>query len=392
MKFKPSRVAAIVKKDLKKTIREPATLFLIILFPLMLTLSFAVSFGAVGSKEQATYSVGVLDLTPDSDQSSKAWSEKFVANLSEINAVKVARFANNRTAQDALSNGNIQCLVIIPENFGDSCESFVENPTNSSNWTTCKLQLCLDKGSMVAVDVIPPLVQQALVNTLVPEQQQAALPVGIGSEASVDAKKRSMFDYAAPGLFAFGALYFIMTVSQSFSVDREAGLLRRIGTTPVSSAEFMSAQVVSNMLLAVVQMIVIFASAFAVGYSPEADIYGIAMAGLIVAIFSLCCVGLGLITATIAKSPGAATGLSFIFLMPMMFLGTFVSSMMPTTFSETAGKIMPSYYVTDAITNLFLRGVSPTSALVLTDIAVVSASSIAVLIVGIFLFDRYGNR
>jgi len=55
------RVLPLVKKDLKKMIREPATLFLIILFPVILTLAFGASFGAIGGSQSTTYQIGVVN-------------------------------------------------------------------------------------------------------------------------------------------------------------------------------------------------------------------------------------------------------------------------------------------------------------------------------------------
>ena len=52
---------------------------------------------------------------------------------------------------------------------------------------------------------------------------------------------------------------------------------------------------------------------------------------------------------------------------------------------------MPSYYVTDALTSLFLRGAPVSSPTILLDIAVVSAVSITTLLVGILLFRKYGK-
>jgi outer membrane cobalamin receptor len=54
-----------------------------------------------------------------------------------------------------------------------------------------------------------------------------------------------------------------------------------------------------------------------------------------------------------------------------------------------AGKFVPSYYVTDALTSLFLRGASVTSPVVLLDLAAVSASCVGILAVGIILYDKY---
>jgi ABC-type multidrug transport system permease subunit len=246
---------------------------------------------------------------------------------------------------------------------------------------------------MVATQAIPPLVSQALTETLVgSEAQSASLPVDIGNPSFVSSESDSIFDYMAPGIFAFGAIFLILTVAESLSFDREEGLLRRINTTPLTSSEFMSSQTISNMVMALIQVSVIFIMAFVVGYSPDTGVAGIAMAFIIVLVFALCCIGFGLIAATLAKSAGAATGISFIFIMPMMFLGTFVTASAPSATTEVVGKAVPSYYVTDALTNLFLRGASPTSSVVITDLVIVSIFSAIVLIIGIVLFKKFGNK
>ena len=111
---------------------------------------------------------------------------------------------------------------------------------------------------------------------------------------------------------------------------------------------------------------------------------------LIASIFSVCNVGFGLIAATLARSAGGATGISIIYLLPQMFLGTYVGMALSTS-AQTMGKFVPSFYVTDALNSLFTRGAAPASATVLTDLGVVSISSLFILIAGISLFRRFGR-
>jgi len=383
------RVMAVVKKDLRKMVREPALLFLIVLFPMMLTLVFGISMGGVGGDTTQTYILGVVN--HDTGPSS-SWSTRFIENLSANPMLSVQSYADDSSAETALSQGKMSALVTVPDNFDESCDSFQTNPGDPSLWVRATLNVSVDKGSMVATQAIPPLIQQALVTTLSGQQSSMSLPVSLGTASMVNAEKRSTFFYMVPGVFAYGTIFIIMTVGQSFTMEREEGLLRRMNTTPLTSSEFMTAQVMSNMVMAVIQVVVVFATAFAIGYRPETGVAGIAMAFLIVSVFSLCCVGLGLITATVAKSAGAATGLAFVFIMPMMFFGTFVTAAAPNPVSSEIGKFMPSQYVTDALTSLFSRGAPVMSQSVVIDLAVVLACSIVVLIVGMILFRKYGNR
>lgn len=130
--------------------------------------------------------------------------------------------------------------------------------------------------------------------------------------------------------------------------------------------------------------------AYAVGYRPNVSIASFAIAFIIVLVFSLCNVGFGLVTVTVAKSSGVATGLAFVFIMPQMFFGTFVGIAL-SLIAQTAGKFVPSYYVTDALTSLFLRGAPISSSVVLIDLLVVSVTSVTVLLIGILLFKKHGK-
>ncbi|HMD78781.1 MAG TPA: hypothetical protein VKF39_02235, partial [Nitrososphaerales archaeon] len=122
-----------------------------------------------------------------------------------------------------------------------------------------------------------------------------------------------------------------------------------------------------------------------------ADMAGLIVGFLVITVFALCNIGFGLITAAIARSAGAATGISFAFLMPQLFLGTFVGTALSST-ASAAGRFLPAYYVTDALTSLWTRGAPALSQAVLTDVAFVFVSSVVILFVGVQVFKRFGNR
>jgi len=196
------------------------------------------------------------------------------------------------------------------------------------------------------------------------------------------------FNAMAPGLFAYACIFIIMTVSQSFTELREHGLLRRLNATPMTSGDFIGSKIISNIIIAMLQVLVVFLLALPFGFSPNTNIGGLLLAFLLMAIFSLSSVGLGLITATIAKSSGTATGLSFIFILPQMFFGTFLPI---TSTTRVIARVIPSYYATDAISSIF-NGDSLLTNNILIDFAFVSIVSIAIIIIGIQLFKKYGNK
>jgi ABC-2 type transport system permease protein len=239
---------------------------------------------------------------------------------------------------------------------------------------------------MIATSSIPPLISHILITTIYGESTSSvALPISLDSPALVVAQSFSNFDYMAPGLFAFAPIFMTMTVAQALTVDRENGLLKRLSTTPMSSSEYMLGKTFSNLVLGLIQGVLIFTSTYVIGYRPATTPEGIGLAFLFVSLFILACVGFGLITAVLAKSAHVATGIAFIFIMPQMFFGTF----MPLGgVTEVLSKFTPSYYVTHALTTLFLRGASITTMSLWLDLLVVVGVSIGVLVIGSVLFRR----
>jgi ABC-2 type transport system permease protein len=123
-----------------------------------------------------------------------------------------------------------------------------------------------------------------------------------------------------PGLIVYAVIFVIMTIAQFFSTERQEGLLKRLKTTPMTSGEFMGSQIITHMLISFLQVIIVFTLAFLLGFRPDSGIQGILLALPVTAIFSLSSVGLGLITATVSKTPEAATGISFVFILLKCFL------------------------------------------------------------------------
>jgi ABC-type Na+ efflux pump permease subunit len=382
--MKLQRVAALTKKELKKTVREPAVLFMIFLFPIVFVFAFGASFGGVGGG-QPVYQIGVVSM--DQGTSVNA-SQILLTAMSDTQILNVQTYIDNKSAQTDLSQGNIQAVMVIPSDFSLSFASYQAAPKDPNAWMNATISLYLDKGSLVATQAVPPIMRQVLTSLAGQNAQAPSSPFSLETASLVEVQAPSALDFIAPGMFTFASIFLIMMVAQSFAQDRENGMMKRIRITPTTPTEFMTSQVLSYMVIALVQAALVFVMVYLMGFKPDVGIPVYAFAFLLVLVFSLSNVGFGLITATIAKSPGAATGISFLFVLPQLFLGTFVGASLSSA-AQVAGKFVPSYYVTDALTSLFLRGAAFTSLTVLLDFATVSVSCVAILAVGIILYDKY---
>ena len=197
----------------------------------------------------------------------------------------------------------------------------------------------------------------------------------------------SQFDLMTPGLFAYACIFIIMIVAQTFTDDREHGLLKRINLTPTTSSEFMASHIISNTILSIIQVAIVAVCSIIIGFRTEGSIFGFALAFIFMVMLSICSVGFGLICSTIAKSSGTATALSFIFILPQMFFGTFIPL---TDVTRVIAYFLPSYYATESLSIIFLEGTVLTDLTIWLNLGILSVIAILIVIIGIIIFKRYG--
>ena len=372
------RVSALMVKELKRTIREPANLFMVIVFPLLLTIAFGASFGAIGGGE-TKYSVAVVN------QDAGPAGAAFTSVLTHIEVLSIQNYTDPAAAQSDLKQGRLKAVLTIPTDFTDSIQSYTQSPALPSKWHNTTLGLSIDEGSMVASAAIPSIIQQSL-TTVTQVTNKVDTPITIGAPTLVEAQRISQFSYMAPGLFGYAAVFLIMLVAQALTTEREQGILRRISVTPTTVGDIFAGHIVANIILGAVQVALVFAASYMMGFRPLGGVAGVAIAFAAVLALTVTSVGLGLITAAFARNSGAATGISFVFILPLMFLGTFVPA------PEYISRFVPTWYVTDALTSIFLRGAPVTSPTIINDLLTVTGASTAIIIVGVLTFRRFGKN
>jgi ABC-2 type transport system permease protein len=129
------------------------------------------------------------------------------------------------------------------------------------------------------------------------------------------------FEYLLPGVMGYAVIYMGMMVALALVEYRQSGLLDRVEATPVTTSTYLGSQIIANMIIATFQGLIVLLVARLLGYVPLGGVVGLLLAALFLAILAISAVGLGLITAAVAKNSGAAGGISVIFIVPMMMFG-----------------------------------------------------------------------
>jgi ABC-type multidrug transport system permease subunit len=143
------------------------------------------------------------------------------------------------------------------------------------------------------------------------------------------------------------------------------------------------------MLSAVFQGLMVLLVARLLGYVPLGGLVGVLLTCLFLALLAVSAVGLGLITAAVAKNSGAAGGLAVIFIVPMMMFGGLLVVFNETT--RNIARFMPNFYVSDSLSVIFHTG-SVSDLVIWQNMLILTIISAVLLVAGIQLFSRVRNR
>jgi ABC-2 type transport system permease protein len=193
------------------------------------------------------------------------------------------------------------------------------------------------------------------------------------------------FQYLLPGTMGYAIIYMGMMVALALSEYRDSGLLKRLQTTPTSPYEYLGSLLLAYTVIAVFQALIVLLVARLTGYQPLGGLVGLLLASVFLALLAITAVGLGLLTASIAKSSGAASGLAVIYIIPMMMFGALLAVFNDTT--RLIAKFTPNYYVSDSLSIIFQQVIVSSSA-VWQNLLTLAAISLVVVIAGMQIFKR----
>jgi ABC-2 type transport system permease protein len=197
------------------------------------------------------------------------------------------------------------------------------------------------------------------------------------------------FEYLLPGVMGYAIIYMGMMVALALVDYRQLGLLKRVQVTPVTASEYLGSLIIANMVIAVFQGLIVLLVARLLGYEPLGGLAGLLLATLFLALLAVTAVGLGLITAAVAKESGAASGIAMIFIVPMMIFGTLLAVFSDMT--RNIAHFMPNYYVSDSLSVIFHTG-SVSDSVIWRNLLILAIISVVVVGAGMMIFKRTAYR
>ncbi len=352
----------IGKRNLKELYRDPVALGFLLGMPVAFILIFSFAFGG-----QATspVSIGVVD--EDQSQISAA----FVGCLESIPALEVASpvYNSQSEAEEELNTGGLSIYLLIPHGFGEAVERH----------QTIDLVLAYNQADPMLPQRVMPIVREASLGFL-----DIPLPLSIELAQKETEIKDEYINWLVPGMAVYGLMILMPSVGGIMVRDRTRGFLSRLMTTPARPSDFIFGYTLPFIPVIIISIAIYLGVGILMGLSIIGN-FGLAF--LILLIIGICCMGIGMILGTLAKTEDQATGIPWIFIVPgaMVSGAWFPAEQMPSVIKGIAGAL-PFLHAIDASRDVITKGASLTG--ILPDLYWLVGWTVALFAIGIVVFRR----
>ena len=216
------------------------------------------------------------------------------------------------------------------------------------------------------------------------EKVMLATLAGVLEKQTVTGKEIRYVDWVIPGILSmnimFSALFGVGYVIVRY---RKNGMLKRLKATPVTAYEYLSAQIVSRLILIMIVTVFIFyGTNLFIGYAMYGSHLNLF---LVFALGAMSMISLGLVVAARITSEETAGGLLNLISWPMMFLsGVWFSLEGTNPMMQHLAEVFPLTHLTTAARSIMIDGAGLVD--VSYHLVVLIVQSIVFLIIGALLF------
>lgn len=353
IRFDRRRLAALVRKEAAQIVRDPSTILIAFVLPLILLFLFGY---AVSLDTPRTRIALVLE-----DSSAPALGLAQAYQNSRYFDVRMARSVSS--VRGMMVDGRVRAIIVIPQDFGQGATRGKAPPiqiiTDGSQPNTAGFAAAYGEGVRAS---------WAAAEGYGPAASRAAPAIEVNPRYWYNPGLRSRF-FLVPGSIAI-VMTMIGTLLTALVVAREweRGTMEAMMATPISMTEFIASKVIPYFLLGLVSMALCSAIAVVV--------FGVPFRGSVFALFAIAAafllpaLGLGLFISAATKNQFVASQIALL----TAFLPTFLLSGFLFEISSMPWPIrlityaVPARYLIPSLQTVFLAG--DLWALILPNIAI----------------------
>ncbi len=371
-------ILQITGKDLLEFFRNRMELVAFIIMPIFMMVMTGYIFPSENSLKNI--SLGMIENDKGNiSQSIITVLEKMKLGDKNNNVFLLYDFGNLENAKEELKKGNLDAILIIPEDFSSAMEKGQQgvltliidqsNPQISSMLTGIIERIIDGLASKVAIEKLVGMMATRPAtdklappsSTIVPSVQsqpnsQALIkPFIIKTEGLVPGKQ-NYFQFMAPGIIAMVVVMAVMIgLAASISREKELGTLDGILVAPIPRLCIILGKALSQTTRGLLQgSIVLLLSIFLFGVKIYGSIPLVVLL-LFLGVFSF--IGLGILISAIAAEQETAMMIMMTLTFPMIFLsGVFFPIEQMPGFMQVISRILPLTYAVEALRKVIILG------------------------------------
>lgn len=330
--------------------RNKIAFFFNLVMPLLFLLVFGAMYGGSGSRSVSTIGLADQDGGPTAQAIGRALDR---SGLFQVRAGIEAELL----AQ--LDQSDLQAVLVLPKGL--------------SGQVPAEVVLHWDPTSGASATARSGL--EFLLTHFDGSGRAAAPALSVRLEQSASLTRLGVMDFMMPGMLTYMLLNAgVVAVAISLAYQRRNGTMRHMFSAPLSVGVWLAGRVLSNLLLALLQIILVWIVGFGLfKVQLPSNLVGTA----VILLFStLAGLAIGLVIGALARSGDTAQPIALIVSMALTFLG---NAMMPLDGAPAIVQrlmgLMPSYYMTHALQQVMMKGQSVLT--VWFDLAVLAVTAVA---------------
>ena len=366
----PRDSLAISFKEIRQLGRDPISLILTFMFPIVLIGIFIVIAGAFGAP---SYNIPVAVADLDNSPASQV----LVNRMTTSPIIRVVELLP--TEDQALSlvqGGSVLGAVIIPQGFGQSLlttgRAFVVIQTDNSKITTPTLILAavnIEAQNLASTSGAQFGVKQATVSVIVrpisgrPPSGDTILPGFLGMITVLGA-----FD----------------DIVNAITRERERGTFPRLLLSPVNIFSIYNGKMVATVLLTVLRTTLVLIIFVLMGLTIHGNILLVYLTTALIAVFTL---SLGLVMSARIRGSSTLTILEITLTFPLFSLsGVFQSPELLASGGRAIASVLPWTYGNEALRRVIYLGLGPSA--IAGDLLILFVSSLVMMPISLMLSRR----
>ncbi|HLV09685.1 MAG TPA: ABC transporter permease [Halanaerobiales bacterium] len=349
--------------NVKEYIRDKATIFWFLIFPLI----FVFIFGWVFSGGNEMYfNIGIIN------ESGSEIVHYMIEGINSVDSFNVFLAEEREAGADeleALRSGDRHLVMEFPE---------LDFQKVFSEGETLKIPVYYDASKQQINQVLLSVINQFFNEA---ESRITGAPkIFELQQQPVQSEKLTDFDFILPGILAMALMQLGLFGSLQSLYLREKKIIRGLGVTPLNRGTLLGSELLLRLILGFIQTgIIIFTGKV---------VFGITIVSHLVKVFGLVILGsatfisLGYFLISFVSTSEAGNGLMQVVQFPMMFLsGTFFPYEMMPSYIQPIVKFLPLTYLADGLREV-MSGIRSSYSLQ-TDILVLSSWLVITLLLSI---------